>query len=122
MKEKYINQLSENEKSILLDGGTEPPFSGEYNDFHLDGVYVCKSCDSQLFESVSKFQSGCGWPSSDDVIESAVFKRRDFSLGRIRTADSITSSKEGQPQPDWNLETDSNNCESQDLQTYTPSK
>ena len=85
MKEKYTHQLSEDEKSVLLEGGTEPPFSGEYDDFYLDGVYVCKSCDSQLFNSNSKFESGCGWPSFDDVMDSAVVKKRDCSLGRIRT-------------------------------------
>ncbi len=85
MKEKYTYHLNEDEKSVLVDGGTEAPFTGEYNDFYLDGIYVCRSCDSKLFESVSKFKSGCGWPSFDDVIEDAVYKRRDFSLGRIRT-------------------------------------
>ena len=85
MKEKYIRHLDEDERSILLDGGTEAPFTGKYNDFYLNGVYVCKSCDSPLFYSKSKFKSGCGWPSFDDVIDGAIIKKRDLSFGRIRT-------------------------------------
>jgi len=85
MKDKYTQHLDDDERSVLADGGTEPPFTGKYNDFYLDGVYVCKSCESQLFYSNSKFNSGCGWPSFDDVIDDSVVKKRDCSLGRIRT-------------------------------------
>ena len=85
MKEKYIQKLNKDERSILLDGETEAPFSGEYDEFYLNGVYVCKSCGYELFNSSSKFRSGCGWPSFDDVIDNAIIKKRDCSLGRIRT-------------------------------------
>ena len=81
----HYNNLTDKEKSILLDGGTEPPFSGGYNDFSQLGSYVCKMCDSELFSSVSKFQSDCGWPSFDDAIQGSIRKKRDASLGRIRT-------------------------------------
>ena len=85
MKEKYIHNLNEEEKSIIVDSNTEPPFSGEYNNFSTQGLYVCKACQTQLFDSSFKFVSDCGWPSFDDAIEGAVLKRRDVSLGRIRT-------------------------------------
>ena len=84
MKKKYITNLSEPEKSILVDSGTESPFSGEYNDFFNDGIYVCRACETQLFESNCKFNSHCGWPSFDDAIKDSIIKRRDATLGRIR--------------------------------------
>ena len=94
MKEKYINNLSEVEKSIIVDADTETPFSGEYNNFFNDGLYVCKACETQLFDSDFKFNSDCGWPSFDDAIEGAILKRRDTTLGRIRT-EIICSNCEG---------------------------
>tara|TARA_B100001250_G_scaffold383292_1_gene377116 strand:+ start:521 stop:898 length:378 start_codon:yes stop_codon:yes gene_type:complete len=84
MNKKYINNLNNKEKAIMMNAETESPFSGKYNDFFLEGIYVCKACNVQLFESSSKFNSGCGWPSFDDAIEGTVFNRRDTSLGRIR--------------------------------------
>ena len=85
MKKNFSNKLSHAEKAIMIEGGTEQPFSGEYNDFNLDGVYVCKACDSILFDSSCKFDSGCGWPSFDYALEGTIEKRRDMSLGRMRT-------------------------------------
>ena len=84
MDKKYQENLNLEEKSVMVDGGTELPFSGEYNDLYQKGFYACKACGSQLFDSSSKFKSGCGWPSFDDAIEGAVNRRRDLSLGRIR--------------------------------------
>ncbi len=85
MKADYSNKLNSDEKEIMLEGKTEIPFSGEYNDFNLDGTYVCKACELVLFDSNCKFNSGCGWPSFDYAIEGTVERRRDCSLGRIRT-------------------------------------
>ena len=91
MNKKYVNKLTEEERSIIVDGNTETPFSGEYNNYKSNGVYVCRSCDLKLFNSIAKFNSDCGWPSFDDAIEGTVNKRRDASLGRIRT--EITCAK-----------------------------
>ena len=85
MKDKYKKGLSLDESLILIEGGTEAPFTGEYNDFYIEGSYVCRSCGLKLFESDSKFNSECGWPSFDDAIEGTIVKKRDASLGRIRT-------------------------------------
>ena len=85
MKDKYKKGLSLDESLIIVDGGTEAPFTGKYNDFYIEGSYVCRSCGLQLFESDSKFKSECGWPSFDDAIEGTVIKKRDVSLGRVRT-------------------------------------
>ena len=91
MDKKYVNKLTKEERSIMVDGNTETPFSGEYNNYESNGIYVCKSCDLQLFSSTAKFNSGCGWPAFDDAIEGTVNRRRDASLGRIRT--EITCAK-----------------------------
>ena len=81
----YFKDLTSKEKNIIQDKGTEPPFSGEYNDFYEDGIFVCRACNSPLYKSNSKFDSGCGWPSFDDEIGGAITRHEDRSLGRIRT-------------------------------------
>ena len=85
MKKDYFSHLKLIEKKILKDKGTEPPFSGEYNDFFKAGVFLCRACKSPLYESNTKFDSGCGWPSFDDEIEGAIVRYEDLSGGRIRT-------------------------------------
>lgn len=75
--------LSDDEKRILCDCGTEPPGSGEYNDFMVPGVFICRRCDAPLFLSSSKFHSGCGWPSFDDEIPHTVERRLDPDNRRI---------------------------------------
>mgnify|MGYP000128955905 CR=1 FL=1 len=60
------NELSQEEKRVIEQKGTERPFSGEYNDFYEEGVFCCKKCNSELYSSQDKFSSGCGWPSFDD--------------------------------------------------------
>ncbi len=66
--------------------GTERPFSGKYNDNHADGLYRCICCDTALFDSRTKFESGTGWPSFWKPISSAnVLETDDGSLGMART-------------------------------------
>ena len=71
--------------SILREAGTEMPFSGKYNMFFEKGAYRCKGCGNKLFDSDSKFDSGCGWPSFDKCIDDSIIYREDRSLNRIRT-------------------------------------
>tara|TARA_B100000530_G_C15890157_1_gene461085 strand:+ start:523 stop:897 length:375 start_codon:yes stop_codon:yes gene_type:complete len=94
MDTKYIKHLNTEEKEIIVDAQTERPFSGEYNNFFRDGIYVCRACEIQLFESGTKFNSNCGWPSFDDAIHGSILRKRDLSLGRIRT-EIICSNCEG---------------------------
>ena len=85
MQKDYFKNLTQEEKYILKDKGTEPPFSGEYNDFYDAGIFVCRACKAPLYESNTKFNSGCGWPSFDDEIKGAIVRYEDLSLGRKRT-------------------------------------
>jgi len=73
---KY-NALTEFEAWVILDRGTERPFSGEYEEFWQPGSYICKRCNSPLYRSDSKFDAGCGWPSFDDEIPGAVRRQTD---------------------------------------------
>lgn len=66
------NKLTPSEERVILNKGTEMPFTGEYNKFYKEGMYVCKQCESPLYKSDSKFDSGCGWPSFDDEIPGKV--------------------------------------------------
>ena len=72
-----FNPLTEFEQYVILNKGTERPFTGEYTDKFDKGTYICKQCDAPLYESDSKFHSGCGWPSFDDEIKGAVKKTPD---------------------------------------------
>ncbi|SEA61078.1 peptide-methionine (R)-S-oxide reductase MsrB [Bizionia paragorgiae] len=78
-------QLTEEEYRILREKGTERPHSGEYNLVFDDGIYRCAGCDQQLFESSSKFDAHCGWPSFDDAIPGSVKNILDKSHGMLRT-------------------------------------
>ncbi|MBI4283409.1 MAG: methionine-R-sulfoxide reductase [Chloroflexi bacterium] len=60
------NKLTDEEKRIIEDKGTEIPFSGEYDDFYSEGTFICRRCNAPLFSSGSKFDAGCGWPAFDE--------------------------------------------------------
>jgi methionine-R-sulfoxide reductase len=84
MKEKKDwNELSLEEQRVILNKGTEMPFTGEFNNFKLEGTYICRQCESPLYSSNDKFNSGCGWPSFDDEIEGAVKRILDADGKRV---------------------------------------
>lgn len=85
-QQEWQQQLSPEEYRITRLKGTEPPFTGIYWDEHTDGVYRCKCCETPLFRSENKYDSGSGWPSFYDAIQEGVIdEHRDTSHGMIRT-------------------------------------
>ena len=64
---EYFEHLTPEEKSVIVDKGTEAPFTGEYNDFYEEGTFVCRACNNPLYDSSTKFDAGCGWPAFDKV-------------------------------------------------------
>lgn len=80
-EQKMNNKLTPEEERVIIHKATEPPFSGKYDKHFVKGVYTCKRCGAELFESSSKFNSDCGWPSFDDQIGKSV-KRIPDADGR----------------------------------------
>ncbi|HHW4152628.1 TPA: methionine-R-sulfoxide reductase [Campylobacter coli] len=72
-----MKKLNEEEARVILNKGTEAPFSGKYNNFYKKGIYLCKQCGSKLYRCEDKFKSGCGWPSFDDEIKGAIKRLPD---------------------------------------------
>ncbi|WP_300400664.1 bifunctional methionine sulfoxide reductase B/A protein [uncultured Rikenella sp.] len=69
--------LTPEERHVIIDKGTEAPFSGKYVTFDAGGTYHCKQCGAPLYRSADKFDSGCGWPSFDDALPGAVRRTPD---------------------------------------------
>jgi methionine-R-sulfoxide reductase len=72
-----LNKLTPEEERVIIKKGTEPPFTGKYENFFKDGTYACRQCGTSLYRSQAKFHSGCGWPSFDDEIAGSVTRRAD---------------------------------------------
>jgi peptide-methionine (R)-S-oxide reductase len=83
---EWRERLTDEEYRILREAGTEPKFSSDLIDVKDEGTFTCAACDTVLFESDEKFESGTGWPSFSDVYgEGNVETRRDTSHGMDRT-------------------------------------
>lgn len=84
-EDEWRNSLPYDAYKVLREKGTEYPHTGTYNLHFESGTYVCKGCDTALFESISKFESGCGWPSFSEAIPGTVRYEADNSHGMMRT-------------------------------------
>ena len=72
-----FRELTSEEEFVIVNKGTERPYTGKYNNFYEKGTYHCKRCGALLYKSDDKFNSQCGWPSFDDEIEGAVKRQTD---------------------------------------------
>jgi peptide-methionine (R)-S-oxide reductase len=85
-RERLAARLTPEQRRVLIDHGTEPPFCGGLLDEHGDGVFACRLCGLPLFRSGAKFESGTGWPSFFMPFDPAhVREVRDLSHGMART-------------------------------------
>jgi peptide-methionine (R)-S-oxide reductase len=71
------NQLTTDEKRVIEGKGTEMPFTGEYDNFYVEGTFICRRCNTPLFSSKAKFDAHCGWPAFDDNFPDAVKRLPD---------------------------------------------
>ena len=83
--------LSQDEYHILRNKGTERAFTGEFDGHFEEGMYICAGCGNKLFESETKYKSGCGWPAFYDALPESVEEREDNNYGMKRI--EITCSK-----------------------------
>ena len=98
-------QLTPEETAVIVNQGTEAPFTGEYDKFFGEGVYTCKRCGAMLYRSEDKFDAHCGWPAFDDALPGAVKRVPDpdgqrteiecancgAHLGHVFTGEHLTS-------------------------------
>ena len=83
---QYRETLTDMQYHVTREKGTEPPFTGIYWNEHEPGIYRCICCDTPLFSSETKYDSGTGWPSFYQPLEGAIIKEEeDRSFGMIRT-------------------------------------
>ena len=85
-EEEWREKLSAEQYHILREAGTERAFSGKFDKHFIAGEYYCAGCETSLFNSGAKYNSGCGWPAfTEPMANDAVEERRDVSFGMIRT-------------------------------------
>ena len=85
-EEEWRSRLTPVEYAVLREAGTEPAWSGEYVDTKSPGTYACRACGAELFQSDTKFDSHCGWPSFfTPLAGDRVIEIQDRSHGMVRT-------------------------------------
>lgn len=83
--EQYRKTLTDEQYDVLFNKATEAPFSGEYDSMFKTGTYACAACGTELFDSGTKFDAHCGWPSFYDAKSGAVVFHDDLAMGMKRT-------------------------------------
>lgn len=84
--EEWAAQLDDESYNVTREKGTERPYTGKYHDCETPGQYQCICCGEVLFESESKFDAGCGWPSFNQAAsEHVIEEKKDISHFMIRT-------------------------------------
>ncbi|MFN4083573.1 MAG: peptide-methionine (R)-S-oxide reductase MsrB [Bacteroidia bacterium] len=82
---EWQKQLTPDQYRILRQKGTERPFTSKFEDFYDGGIYTCAGCGNELFTSDTKFDSGCGWPSFYDALDSSkIVTKIDYTHGMTR--------------------------------------
>lgn len=83
---EWRERLTPEQYHVLREAGTERAFTGQFDKHYEEGTYTCAGCGTVLFESDTKYNSGCGWPAFTKPAEGdKVEERRDMSFGMIRT-------------------------------------
>jgi peptide-methionine (R)-S-oxide reductase len=77
------NRLSSEEERVIVHGGTEMPFTGEYDRLFSPGTFICRRCNNPLYPAEAKFNAGCGWPSFDEEYPGSVRRHVDADGRRI---------------------------------------
>src|ERR1044072_7727177 len=80
-----FNELSPSERYVIEMKGTKQPFTGEYDDFYEDGVYICRRCNAELYRSDAKLDAHCGWHAFDQEIPGAVRRLADPDGYRVES-------------------------------------
>jgi len=83
--DEWKKLLSPAEYYVLREAGTERAFTSEFNNNHKKGTYVCAACNTPLYESEYKFDSGTGWPSFDRAVKENIELDVDYKIGYART-------------------------------------
>ncbi|MBI4014633.1 MAG: peptide-methionine (R)-S-oxide reductase MsrB [Candidatus Aenigmarchaeota archaeon] len=79
-----MKKLTPEQHRVLVERGTEPPFTGKLLPNKKNGMYMCAGCGSPLFSSSAKYDSGCGWPSFFEAVKGSVDTKEDDSKGMNR--------------------------------------
>ncbi|KAG8861402.1 Peptide methionine sulfoxide reductase B2, chloroplastic [Tulasnella sp. 330] len=83
--------LSPEQFKIIREKGTETAGTGQYDKFSEEGIYTCAACNTPLYKSTTKFNSGCGWPAFFDAIPGAVSRHEDRKFGMTRIEITCTA-------------------------------